>query len=84
MQRDRPLTRVPGCKESGEASCDYCDDEDAPHLEADINDFGAVRLGRFGTNDGTDNLPRNAGFPETFSSDKTPADRAELGDLSGP
>jgi hypothetical protein len=29
----------PRCKESGETSCDYCDDEDTPHLEADINDF---------------------------------------------
>ena len=45
---------------------------------------GALRLGRFGTNDGTDNLPRNAGFPETFSSDKRRLTRRNSGISPGP
>src|SRR5664280_3404041 len=35
---DRPLARVARAKEGSEAACDDSDDEDSPHLEADIDD----------------------------------------------
>jgi hypothetical protein len=37
------LARVARAKETGEAACDYRNDEDGPHLEADIDDPAAHR-----------------------------------------